>query len=403
MTLAALLDLGVPEEIVQKAVTSLGLPGELVVGRTKKQGLAAATIEVRAPHEHKHRHLHHIEAIIAQGNLSDGAKDLALRMFQRLAEAEAECHGIPIAKVHFHEVGAVDSIFDFVGVAVALDWLAIERFTSAPVPTGNGWVQCEHGLMPVPPPAVALLLRGVPLANTAIEGELTTPTGAAILTTLVKDFGPRPAMTLEKVGLGAGKRDLPQQANILRLMLGTEVAPLPRHSPENTTHIDENPFHDAIWQVETNLDDATPETLGYCQERLFAQGALDVYVIPILMKKNRPGSLLVALCHERDLPAVEKTLFRETSTFGVRKSLWQRSLLARKSVVASTPWGPIQGKLGWRDDVRVCTPEYDDCARVAREANIPLHTVLHEATECLRAAHAHTQVAQVSQVARADS
>jgi uncharacterized protein (TIGR00299 family) protein len=364
MMLAALLDLGVPEETIQKTLGSLGLEGKLVVSKVRKSGFAATRIVVETDHTHAHRHLSHIVRILDQGTMTEGARRLANRMFEKLAEAEAASHGIPIERVHFHEVGAVDSIFDFVGVAVGLDWLGVERFTCRPVPTGQGFVRCEHGTLPIPAPAVARLLTGIPLAECSIQAELTTPTGAAVVATLAESFGDLPSMTIEKIGIGAGTRDFAEQPNILRLILGKSHRDVA--SSETT---------DTIWQLETNLDDTTAEIIGYCTDRLFDAGALDVYTTPIQMKKNRPATLLAVLCSAELVPQVEQILFRETGTFGIRKHAVTRAKLNREARDVTTPWGMVRGKLGWNEKVRVFTPEYDDCARIAREQNVSLQTV----------------------------
>lgn len=365
MMLGALLDLGVPEEAVQAAVGSLGLPGKLAVARIRKGGFAAVQISVETPHEHSHRHLSHIYKILDQGKMTDRARTLARTMFEKLGQAEAASHGIPIEKVHFHEVGAVDSIFDFVGIAVGLDWLNVQHVTSTPVPTGCGWVQCDHGRLPVPAPAVARLLVGVPLADCAIESELTTPTGAAVIATFVHEFTRHPTMTIERTGMGAGRRDLAEQPNILRLLLGRAEA--------NGTRVD------TVWQLETNLDDVPAEILGYTTERLFALGALDAYFVPIQMKKSRPGVMLAVLCNEADRAAIEAAIFRETGTLGIRRSPVQRTKLQRESVDVDTPWGKIAGKIAWNDSVRVFSPEFEDCARLAREHSVSLREVYRAA------------------------
>jgi uncharacterized protein (TIGR00299 family) protein len=364
MTLAALIDAGVPPQVITDAIESLGLPIELNIEKTRRCGIAATYVFVEAADQTAHRHLPEIEAIIGRGKLSDRQRDLALRIFRRLAEAEATVHGIAVEKVHFHEVGALDSIADIVGAAVGLDALGVERFTAAPVPTGTGFVKCAHGQMPVPAPATAVLLKGVPLAPTAIKAELTTPTGAAILTTVVSEWTASPAMTVEAIGHGAGRRDLGDQPNVLRLLVGTAGA-----KAANPAEVDQ------VWVLETNLDDTPAEVVGYCFERLFAAGALDVFATPIQMKKNRPGVLLSVIAAEADLPALEDILFRETATFGVRRYPARRQKLQREATTVETPWGVVSAKRGWREGVSVITPEYEDCARVAREFGVPLREV----------------------------
>jgi uncharacterized protein (TIGR00299 family) protein len=369
MTLGALIDAGVNAEAIRAAVASLGLPILLKVEKVRKGGFAATYVRVEAPDEHKHRHLHHVEEILNRGSLTAKQRELALRIFRRVAEAEATVHGMPIEKVHFHEVGALDSIADIAGAAVALDLLGAERFTSRPVPTGIGTVKCAHGVMPVPAPGTAELLKGVPLAPSTIEAELTTPTGAAILTAVVQEWTASPAMTIERVGHGAGTRNFPEQPNILRVFVGEAAAPAACGVAT-----------DQIWVVETNLDDVPAEVVGYCYDLLFAAGAVDVFTAPIFMKKNRPGVLLSVLCPEAALPAVEEVIFRETTTLGVRRYLAARHKLHRKEHTVQTPWGPVRGKLGWREGrPPVFSPEYDDCARVARAQKVPLREVYEKA------------------------
>jgi uncharacterized protein (TIGR00299 family) protein len=378
MTLAALFDAGVPTEPVLAGVASLGLPVTINVQKVRKGGFAATQISVEAPHEHKHRHLPHIEKILAAGSLTDRQRALAMKIFRRLGEAEAAAHGLPIEKVHFHEVGALDSIADIAGSAIALDLLGAERFTSTPVPTGAGTVQCAHGLMPIPTPGTAELLRGVPLRPANIEAELTTPTGAAILTTIVTDYVAAPAMTVERIGHGAGKRDLAEQPNLLRLFVGQASAA--SIAPTATAESDQ------VWVLETNLDDLPGEVIGYCFDLLFAAGALDVWTTPIAMKKNRPGVLLSVLAPAASVSAIEEILFRETHTFGVRRHLAERHKLRREPATVDTPWGPVKGKLGWREGkTPIFTPEYEDCARVARQHGIALADVLSRVAEAGRA------------------
>jgi uncharacterized protein (TIGR00299 family) protein len=374
MTLGALIDAGVDAEAVRAAVASLGLPITLKVEKVRKGGFAATYVQVEAPDEHKHRHLHHVEEILGRGSLTARQRELALRIFRRVAEAEAAVHGVPIEKVHFHEVGALDSIADIAGAAVALDLLGAERFTSRPVPTGCGTVKCAHGVMPVPAPGTAELLKGVPLAPSTVEAELTTPTGAAILTAVVQEWTAAPAMTIERVGHGAGTKNFPEQPNILRVFVGEAAAPAACGLAT-----------DQVWVLETNLDDVPAEVIGYCYDLLFAAGAVDVFTAPIFMKKNRPGVLLSVLCPESAVAAVEEVLFRETTTLGVRRYPATRHKLHRKEHTVETPWGPVRGKLGWREGrPPVFSPEYDDCARVAREQKIPLREVLEKAQRSYR-------------------
>lgn len=364
MTLAALLDAGVDAAAVREGLDSLGLPIRLNVAKVRKGGFAATQVTIEAPDQHSHRHLHHVEEILNRGRLTPGQRDLALRIFRRLAEAEAAAHGIAVEKVHFHEVGALDSIADIAGVAIALDLLGAGRITSRSVVTGSGTVQCAHGLMPVPAPGTAALLKGVPLAPCSIKGELTTPTGAAILATVVQEWVEQPVMTIEAIGQGAGRRDLAEQPNLLRVFVGS-VADRPNPAER-----------DQVWMLETNLDDVPGEVVGYCFDQLFAAGALDVFSAPVQMKKNRPGVLLSVLAPESAVTVLEAILFRETETFGVRRYPVQRHKLQREAATVETPWGTVRGKRGWREGgPAVFTPEYEDCARVARQHGVALRQV----------------------------
>jgi uncharacterized protein (TIGR00299 family) protein len=363
MVLGAVVAAGVSPDPIRAALDSLGLPIKLEVEPVKRCGFAATKATVEAADQEDYRFLPDVEAILAKGRLTDRQRELATAIFRKLAHAEATAHGMPLERVHFHEVGALDSIADIVGAAVGLDVLGVEKFTSSPVPTGTGTVKCAHGIMPVPTPGTAELLRGVPLAPSVVKGELTTPTGAAILTTVVTEFTASPAMTIEAIGHGAGTKDFIEQPNILRLFVGTAAD---KPQPES----------DAVWVLETNLDDAPPEVVGYCFERLFAAGALDVFAVPVQMKKNRPGVLLTVIAEAETVGELEKVLFREAATFGVRRYRAERTKLRREAVTVPTPWGPVRAKRGWRSDgFEVLTPEFEDCARLAREHGVPLRDV----------------------------
>ncbi len=359
MVLGAVLDAGVPAEAIRAALDSLGLPIELEIEKVKRCGFAATKATIHAKDQEDYRFLPDVEAILAKGALTPKQRELASAIFRKVAVAESAAHGMPLERVHFHEVGALDSIADIVGAAVGLDLLGVERFTSSSVPTGSGTIKCAHGIMPVPTPGAAELLKGVPLAKSAIKTELTTPTGAAILTSVVSEYTDTPAMTIDRIGTGAGTKDFMEQPNILRLFLGEAVA-----------------VSNAVTVLETNLDDCTPEVVGYAIERLFAAGALDVFALPIQMKKNRPGVLLTVIAAVERVPALEKILFRETGTFGIRRTRAERTILDRELVIVKTPWGDVKAKRGRRGGHEIVTPEYEDCARVARERNVPLREVL---------------------------
>ncbi len=366
MTLGALVDAGVPLEAIQNGIASLGLPGvRLVASQVKKNGFRATQVVVEHEPEHAHRHLHHITKMIDAGTLSDRQKDLAKRIFTRLGQAEARVHGTTIEKVHFHEVGAVDSIADIVGAAIGWDLLGVDRIVASPVPTGTGTIEIAHGRCSVPAPATAELLRGVPLMELGIAKELTTPTGAAILATLVDSYGPLPAMAIEAIGYGAGQRNLDEQPNVLRLLVG-----------ESTTGL----AGDQVWVLETNLDDTPGEVVGYCTAKLLEAGALDVYTTAIQMKKNRPGVLLSVLAAWGEIAKLERILFRETHTLGVRRWPVSRHKLERQPHTVSTPWGEVTGKLAWiTGQPPSFSPEFEACSRIASERGVPLKDVFEAA------------------------
>ncbi|MBN2474699.1 MAG: nickel pincer cofactor biosynthesis protein LarC [Pirellulales bacterium] len=369
MTLGALVDAGVDLETLNAAVGSLGLPGcRLAAREVKKNGFRATQVSVEHEPEHAHRHLSQILAMIDRGRLSGRQQDLARRIFTRLAEAEAKVHGTTVEKVHFHEVGAADSIADIVGAAVGWDLLEVDRIVASPVAVGTGKVKIAHGECSIPAPATAELLRGVPLAESAVPRELTTPTGAAILATLADGFGPLPAMILEKIGVGAGQRDIEQQPNVLRLLLG------------KTTEAQGSGEGEQVCVLETNLDDISGEMIGYCTGRLWEAGALDVYTTAIQMKKSRPGVKLSVLCRSGDVEPIEAILFTETTTLGVRRWTVGRHVLSRQPHAVSTPWGPVEGKVGWlAGGVPRFAPEFESCRHIAAEHDVPLHEVYETA------------------------
>lgn len=344
--------------------------------------LAAQTPGTLADSYTPHRHLPDIIALLRAADLKSTVADRAIAIFQRLAEAEAAVHNVPVDHVHFHEVGAADAIFDICGAVAALDALGIERVVCSPIPTGSGSVMCDHGLMPVPAPATAQLLRGVPLAPCDEPGELTTPTGAAILTTLAAGYGPPPAMTIQSVGYGAGTREGKTRPNFLRVLIGEIVEPQPESWPESwpaATGADvlEN---DTVTVLAAQLDDATGQVLAHTFERLLAEGALDAYLVPILMKKGRPGHLLTVLARPEDAPRIEQILFAETTTFGVRRTQAARSKLARRHETVDTAFGPIRVKVGSRrGSVKQAWPEYEDCAAAARKRGVALRIVQNAA------------------------
>lgn len=362
MTLAALIDAGIDVAVLQTGIDSLGLPDcQIVVEEVKKKGFRATNIKIVHPEQHAHRHLHHITEMIDQSSISESQKELAKRIFTKLGEAEAKVHGTTLRKVHFHEVGAVDSIADIVGAAIGLDLLGVEKVFFSHIPTGCGTIDIAHGRVSIPAPATAELLRGIPITASGIEAELTTPTGAAIASTVGSGFGPMPSMRIERIGFGAGDRDLDQQANVLRLFVG------------NDDHLQSA---EQIWVLETNLDDLPGEIVGYTTTRLLEAGALDVYTTPIQMKKNRPAVKVSVLCSVEKIDELETILFRETSTLGIRRWAASRSCLKRESTSIDTQWGTIAGKVAWlKDGERLFAPEYESCIEIAQSNQIALREV----------------------------
>ncbi len=356
MTLGALVDLGCDCQAIESAVRSMGL-AELTISASevKKCGFRAVSIAIDHPAEHAHRHLHQItEMIDRAADIAPAAKRTAQQIFRQLASAEARVHGTTVEKVHFHEVGAIDSIADIVGVSVALQMLGIQAIVASPVPTGTGSIRIAHGRVSVPAPATAELLCGIPIAPSDVEAELTTPTGAAILKTLATSFGPVPAMTIESVGYGAGSRDLPGQANVLRVLLGQDTSEI------------ENVLSDQVVILETNVDDSTPQQLADCADRLLQAGALDVFQTPCVMKKGRAAVLLTVIAPPRQIESLEQIIFHHSSSIGIRRHPADRHKLHRESATIQTEYGSVRVKLvTLPDDQRRLTIEDDDARRLA--------------------------------------
>ena len=326
MVLGAMVAAGVDPQQLKDQIALLGIDGYAIDFQTVDRcGISATYARVQVPHEHKHRHLSDILKIIYESRLSDSIKDRAAKIFSRLAEAEARVHNTPIERVHFHEVGALDAIIDVVGAAISFDLLGIERFVSSPLHVGSGTVDMDHGRFPVPPPAVAELLKGVPFYATDILGELVTPTGAAIITTVCEEFGAIPQLKLEQTGYGAGTREYAKFPNVLRVLIGDD---------QMSTSMDER-----LWMLETNMDDISPQILGHAMDRAFELGALDCYFTSVQMKKNRPGVMLSILCRNEQRTALGEMLFAETTTLGIRSYQVERRALDRKVVrVENAVW-----------------------------------------------------------------
>lgn len=376
MFLGACLDAGLHTSPLLAELAKLPLgPYELKPERVLRGGLAGTHVEIAIPREQPHRHLAPIERMIESSALSAGVKERSRRIFRRLGEAEALLHAKPIEQVHFHEVGAVDAILDIVGACVALDLLEIEELVVSPLNVGSGRVAAAHGSLPVPAPATAELLRGVPIYSSGVEAELVTPTGAAIVSTLAGSFGPLPPMSVERIGYGAGARDLPGQPNLARLFIG-QKAPKP---------LIPNPGGEVVAVIETSVDDMSPEVYGFLVERALAAGALDISCAPIEMKKNRPGLDIRLLASPEQAEALADLIFAETTTLGLRISTAERRVLERELVTVETPYGRVRVKLGRRNGRVVnAAPEYEDCRRAALERGVPLKEVMQAALEAYR-------------------
>jgi uncharacterized protein (TIGR00299 family) protein len=319
--------------------------------------------------------------MIERSTLNERQRELATRIFRRLAEAEAKVHNSTIEKVHFHEVGAVDSIADIVGSAIAWDLLGVDRIICSPIPTGTGFIEIAHGRCAIPAPATAELLRGVPLADFAPEGELTTPTGAAIVAALADAFGPLPAMKISAIGYGAGQKDFPHP-NLLRLLIGDSSPGEAASAAGQRGPTSYSTIADAIVLLETNLDDLPGEALAYAAEELWKAGALDVSTTPLAMKKNRPGILLAVQCRPDDADKLANIIFRETTALGLRRSTVARTTLPRRATTVETPYGPIAGVTATLPDgSQRFSPEHESCAAAARQHNVPLATVQQSAKQ----------------------
>lgn len=367
MTVGALLDLGVPLEYLRSELAKLALPPEsftLSTWNTERQHLAALQFDVTVHDLHTHRHYAAIDALIAGSALADPVKEKARRIFRRLAEAEARVHGVPLEEVHFHEVGALDSIVDIVGTAICLDYLGVEAIHASALPLGSGFVNTAHGRLPVPAPATAELLRGMPLHGDCGPGERVTPTGAAILAALCDGFGKQPQMLLDRIGCGAGSKDFEDCPNVLRAFLG-QVAAVDRPA-------------DQVIVAEANIDDSSAEVLGYAMERLLEGGALDSFFTPIQMKKNRPGTMLSFLCRPEQFTALSKIVLTETSAIGLRHHRADRTVLERRIVELPTELGVVRFKQVFDADGQLlrAAPEYEDCRRIAIERGMPCREVM---------------------------
>jgi uncharacterized protein (TIGR00299 family) protein len=363
MILGAMIAAGVEPRVLKGQLELLNVQGYAIeFDIVDRSGISATYARVETAPDHAHRHLSHILKIIYDSQLEAGVKDQAARVFSRLAEAEARVHNEPVEKVHFHEVGALDAIIDVVGAVICFDLAGIERFVCSPLHLGSGTVEMDHGRFPVPPPAVAELLKGAPVYSTDIKGELVTPTGAAIIATVCTEYGPLPRMKLQRTGYGAGSRQYEKFPNALRVLIGDD-------------EVQATAF-ESLWIIETNVDDMSPQIFGHVMERALEMGALDCYFTPIQMKKDRPGVLLSVLCRPDDKESLTEMLFAETTTLGVRSYEVERRALEREIVKVETQYGAIDVKVARLNGHVVNEmPEYEQCRAAARKASVPLRVV----------------------------
>jgi len=405
MVLGAIVDAGVDPDALITELNKLQLDDEFTIqfekntkhGITGTRAIVNTSYESDKKHNHpKHshgpsRHLSDIFNILDASKINTNIRDTAKQIFDKLAEAEAKVHNTDKDQVHLHEVSGIDSIVDIVGAVIGLTELGVKQVYSSPLSLGRGFVKCAHGMMPVPVPGTMELLHGVPIRQTDIANELVTPTGAAIITTVASNFGVMPNMSISKIGYGAGTRDLEKQPNLLRICIGEIISTnntkpkknsLESSSEETSTNEDTTitSFNDSIEIIETNVDDMSPEIYGYLMDKLFENGALDVYFIPILMKKGRPAIQIKVLCSSNVRHTLIKVILTETTTFGVRFYAVDRVILNRDTVEINTQWGPVKAKRGYLNGILIKTvPEYEDCKSIAEANGVPLQSVYQDA------------------------
>ena len=372
MILAALVGLGVDKTALIRQLRQLNISDfDIEFSNVDRSGISALHAEVKVPHEHIHRHLSDIKKIINDSGLGKTVKERVVAIFTRLAEAEAKIHGIDVEHVHFHEVGGMDAIVDVVGACIGFEMLGIESFACSKVHVGSGFAKMAHGKFPIPPPAVAELLSGVPIYSTDVQGELITPTGAAIISTVCDSYGTIPELKVEKSAYGAGTREYKDFPNTLRLILGETSAA--------TTSDRQSPSMDYLVLLETNIDDLSPQILGYVMDRAFELGALDCWFTPIQMKKNRPAAMVSILCEEAKREELTALLYTETSTLGVRVTNIERECLPREVVKIRTEHGDVDVKIArFKGKIVNAKPEYDQIRDIAKSANRPVREVERE-------------------------
>lgn len=411
MLIGALIDLGVDARRLERELKKLKLSGyHLHVARKQKSGIEGVKFDVHLADAHEHDHGHHdhhehephhddsrtfteIKKLIGKSRLSPWVKRKSVAVFQRIADAEGKIHGMPPERVHFHEVGAVDSIVDIVGACIALEMLGKPRVLSAPVVEGVGWVKCAHGRFPIPTPATLAILggRGIGVTQCEEPHELVTPTGAALLAEFAEGFGPMSGLIAEKIGFGLGTRDNKTRPNVLRAVLGKalesslQAVPRSKHAKAWNPTVTHDWETDRVAVLETNLDDISGEILGHFVERALAAGALDVFHTPIQMKKNRPGVLLTVLCAEADTDKFAGLILCETSAFGVRRTVAERRKLRRDFKSVKTPFGTVTVKIGMLDGrVVQASPEYESCKKVSERVKAPLRQIYDAATNAIK-------------------
>ncbi len=369
MTLGAFFDLGIPVKWMKDSLANIPLTGfDLSVETVSRNGIKAKRVEVHTKDKLKSRNYADIRGLIEKSPFPKGVQTTSLDIFKRIAEAEAEIHGCSVEDVHFHEVGGVDAIVDIVGTALCLDYLKIDKVIASRIPLGSGFVYCQHGTLPVPAPATLGILKGVPVYGAGIPHELVTPTGAAIITSLAESYDVIPDMIVENTGYGAGKREFESIPNLLRIIIGT--TPRYHAGPQGGYQ------KDIIIVIETCIDDMNPEVFGFLMDRLFEKGALDVYWVPIFMKKNRPGTMVQVLCRENRKEILTDCVLSETSSLGVRYYHVERSMLSREQILVKTAYGEIQAKRVVEPGGRIrIVPEYEVCRKIALEKNIPIRVV----------------------------
>jgi uncharacterized protein (TIGR00299 family) protein len=364
MNLGAMIDLGVDKAYLIGELNKLNLPGwELIVQKDQRHGITGTKVTVRQTrHEHEHRHLADIEKIIEDSALDNKTKELSVKIFIKIAQAEATVHGISIDNVHFHEVGAVDSIIDVVGAAICFNALNVDAVHVSTVELGGGFVICDHGKLPVPAPATAELVKGIPVKKGGVDFEATTPTGAAILATLGTNFNPDLTVKIEKTAYGVGQKEHQDVPNLLRVFLGETI-------------VNQETGHDAL-QIECNIDDMNPEFYDYISDRLFKAGASDVFFSNIIMKKGRPGILVNVICETELADTVKKIIFTESTSLGIRTFPFRKDTLIRKFETIQTIYGEVTVKRSYFNTKEVsCKPEYEECKRIASEKEIPVKEV----------------------------